>query len=120
MIRARFRRLAGLALAALLAATLAPSIAHALQTSALAVAGVGLCGTPGGGSTTPSGPPADRLGAHCPLCTLVGDPPLPVVDSTFTRTAPCLRTQGPADAEPLAQARAWPSAPARAPPASTV
>ena len=119
MIRARFRRLAGLALVAMLATTLAPSIAHALQSSALAVAGLGICSTPGGGPGTPQGAPG-ALDGHCPLCTLLGDPILPVADTAFARTTPCRRAVASATAPSPTHSRAWSSAPARAPPASSV
>jgi Protein of unknown function (DUF2946) len=115
MIRARFRRLAGIALVALLAATLAPSIAHALQTSPLAVAGLGVCGVPG----TPQGA-AGALDGHCPLCTVAGDPLLPTATAAISRATPCRSAAPSAANPPPARLRAWSPAHARAPPASSI
>lgn len=118
MIRARFRHLARFALAAMLAATLAPSVAHALQTSALAVAGIGVCATPGGGGA-PQGAAGDPDG-HCALCTPTASPVLPSTDSTFARAKPGSGHAASACEQTPVQARAWAPASARAPPFASV
>lgn len=109
--RSRLKASAVVALFAMLALAVLPSLSQALQSSPFA--GVGVCSTPG------SLPDADVASGHCPLCAQVFDGPfgppaasLVVVATTQVGahlTAPHRRAQ---------PRHAWATAPARAPPTS--